>query len=48
MKQEIEINMCIIHYHMVPEGDPGQKKSTIQVSYLSEIVSTSWFGMCKI
>ena len=34
--------------HMVPEGDPGQKKSTIQVSYLSEIVSTSRFGICKI
>ena len=33
---------------MVPEGDPGQKKSTIQVSYLSEIVSTSRFGICKI
>ena len=33
--------------HMVPEEDPGQKKNTIQVSYLSEIVSTSRFGICK-
>ena len=32
--------------HMVPEGVPGQK-NTIQVSYLSEIVSTSRFGICK-
>ena len=31
---------------MVPKGVPGQK-NTIQVSYLSEIVSTSRFGICK-
>ena len=42
------LNFALIQLnHMVPEEDPGQKKNTIQVSYLSEIVSTSRFGICK-
>ena len=43
-----DIDVCsALIAHMVPEGVPGQKKNTIQVSYLSEIVSTSRFGICK-